>query len=177
MIENLKKVMKLPKNPIDTGSLEKWQEVEHKMGIDFPHDYKEFISAYGTGRIGDFLWILNPFSKNENVNILEVMNYFQWAYSTSKKKFPDDFPRPLFSENNSLITWGATDNGDYLFWVYDINLKPNNWKMGVYDSRAGEESKLFDINMSTFLEKLVKNEIQTDAFPEDWLDMKDKKFE
>ena len=177
MLESLIKVIQPPKNPNEVGNLQGWIDVEEKLGVKLPNDYKEFISVYGRGRIGDFLWVLNPFSNNTNVNLFDSMEHFQWAYGVSKEKFPEDCPRHIFPENHSLFIWGATDNGDYLFWIYDENKDPNQWKIGVYDSRAGEESEIFNMNMSSFLEKLAKNEIETDAFPEDFLEMKNKKFQ
>ena len=173
MIENLRNVMNPPKYPNEIGNLQGWIDVEEKLGIKLPNDYKEFITVYGSGYIGDFLWVLNPFSKDGN--LYDDMKHFQWAYSELRKDFPKDYPRLPFPENNSLIIWGATDNGDYLFWVYDKDVEPNNWKVGIYDNDYNQED-IFEMNMSTFLEKLVKNEIETDAFPEDWLEMKNKVF-
>ena len=173
MLESLIKVIQPPKNPNEVGNLQGWIDVEEKLGIKLPNDYKEFIIAYGSGYIGDFLWVLNPFSKDGN--LIDNMNHFQWAYSELRKDFPEEYPRPPFPKNGSLITWGATDNGDYLFWIYDKNIEPNNWKIGITD--MGDREYLFDMNMSTFLKKLVKNEIQTEAFPEDWLEIENKKFQ
>lgn len=175
MIETLIKVMQPPINPSETGKMENWIDLEKRLGIKLPNDYKEYISTYGTGRIDDFLWVLNPFSKYSNANLIDDIEHFQWAYGELRKEFPEDYPRPPFPENDSLITWGETDNGDYLFWIYDKNQDPNEWKIGITDMGDGEY--LFDMNMSTFLEKLVKNEIQTDAFPEDFLEKKNIKFQ
>lgn len=33
----------------------------------FPEDYKRFIDFHGEGGINEFLWILSPFSENENL--------------------------------------------------------------------------------------------------------------
>lgn len=174
MIENLIKVMKPPMNPVETGDQKEWENVEEKMGTTLPDDYKEFIMRYGMGRIGNFLWVLNPFSKNGN--LLNDMKFFHWAYDELKKDFPENYLRPPFPENHSLIIWGATDNGDYLFWIYEKNKNPNNWKVGIYDNDYNKED-VFEMNMSTFLEKLVKNEIQTDSLPEDFLDEENIEFQ
>jgi hypothetical protein len=56
------------------------------------------------GRIGNFLWVLNPFSKNGN--LLDDMKFFHWAYNELKKDFPENYLRPPFPENHSLIIWG-----------------------------------------------------------------------
>lgn len=41
------------------------------LGMILPLDYKKFINKYGTGSINDFIWILNPFSENENLNLIK----------------------------------------------------------------------------------------------------------
>jgi len=172
MIKSLKKVMEPPLSPVEIGDKEKWDNLEKKLNIVFPKDYKEFINTYGTGGIGDFLWVLNPFSENTYQNLLEEMQRFQNAYVELKEEFRIDYPRQTFPNKNSLLIWGGTDNGDYLFWVYNKDLL--EWKVGIFE-KDGEED-IFDMNMSTFLERLVKNEINTESFPEDFLEMKNKQF-
>ena len=44
-----------------------WEEIEKKIGIIFPEDYNRFIDFHGEGGINEFLWILSPFSENENL--------------------------------------------------------------------------------------------------------------
>jgi len=175
MIENLIKIMTPPKNPMATGSKSDWAVIENKIGTILPDDYKEYISTYGTGYIGQFLWVLNPFYEKGSTNLMETIEHFNWSYKISKEKFPEDYPREIFPKDDSLLVLGLTDNGDYLFWVYDKSKNPNGWKVGIFDSDYNEEY-IYNMNMSTFLEKLVKNEIQTKAFPDDWLQMKNKTF-
>ncbi len=57
MIENLVEIMSPPTNPVEVGNKKEWINIERKMRISFPDDYKEFISIYGTGCIGKFLWV------------------------------------------------------------------------------------------------------------------------
>ncbi|CAA6822580.1 MAG: Unknown protein [uncultured Sulfurovum sp.] len=175
MIENLIKVMTPPEHPLATGSKDDWAVVEKTIGTILPDDYKEYISIYGIGRIGDFLWALNPFYVEGSANLMETMEYFQDSYIEFKRDFPEDFLKEVFPKDNSLLLWGMTDNGDFLYWAYDSNQNPNNWKVGITNMRDDEEY-IFNMNMSTFLEKLVKAEIQTNAFPEDWLKIKNKPF-
>ena len=45
--------------PIRQGECKKnaWEEIEKKIGIIFPEDYKRFIDFHGEGGINEFLWI------------------------------------------------------------------------------------------------------------------------
>ena len=58
MLDDLQKVMPPPLAPIETPCAS-WQAIEAELGTLLPEDYKSFVEAYGSGRIGGFIWILN----------------------------------------------------------------------------------------------------------------------
>ena len=64
-------------------------------GHSFPKTTR-LLSAYGLGRIGEFLIIFNPFSSNKYVNLLDASRTILKAYATSKESFPEYYPLPLF---------------------------------------------------------------------------------
>ena len=66
----LRKVMAPPARPVETTNGGGWQFIQVKLGITLPEDYKEFVSTFGTGAVDSFLWVLNPFSKNDNLNLI-----------------------------------------------------------------------------------------------------------
>ena len=63
--------MRPPVAPVETPSAIGWQSVEATMRIELPSDYKEFIAYYGTGAVDNFLVVLNPFSCNDNLNLIK----------------------------------------------------------------------------------------------------------
>ena len=95
-----------------------WEEIEKKIGIIFPEDYKRFIDFHGEGGINEFLWILSPFSENENLNSIEKFNVMKDAYISMQSEFPDQFSFDFYNGKIGLFLWGITDNGDELFWNY-----------------------------------------------------------
>ena len=60
-----------PANPVESPRADDWQLVEARMLVELPSDYKEFIATYGTGAVDNFLWVLNPFSHNDNLNLIK----------------------------------------------------------------------------------------------------------
>ena len=68
-----------------------WEDVEKKLEITFPMDYKMFIDFYGEGSINEFLWVLSPFSENENLNSIEKYKVMKDAYSSIKMNFQNSF--------------------------------------------------------------------------------------
>lgn len=43
-----------------------WKRVESDLGLILPVGYKNFIDAYGGGKIAGFMMIFSPFVENKN---------------------------------------------------------------------------------------------------------------
>lgn len=57
-----------------------WATFESEGGLRLPSDFKQFISIYGCGAVDDFVWVLDPFSENSNLNF-DKSQYFIDAYA------------------------------------------------------------------------------------------------
>ena len=140
-------------------------DTEQQIGTSLPSDYKEFISHYGLGSIDDFIWILNPFTENKNLNFLikkeEILN----SYKLLKKEFPNDYIHEIYPNDNGLLPFGLTDNGDELFWL--VRGEPDNWKVVVYRTRSEEYIK-YDFTLIEFIHKIITREINCGIFPDDF---------
>ena len=139
-----------------------WEDVEKKLEITFPMDYKMFIDFYGEGSINEFLWVLSPFSENENLNSIEKYKVMKDAYSSMKNEFPEQFPFDFYNGKIGLFPWGITDNGDELFW----NFTGDIIELVVYESRYASNMS-YAMSMEDFLCKLLRKEIVCQIFPED----------
>lgn len=141
-----------------------WEDVEKKIGITFPVDYKMFIDSHGEGAINDFLWILSPFSENENINSIEQFKVMKDAYNSMKSEFPEDFSFHFYNGKTGLFPWGDTDNGDELYWNY----KEDAIELVVYESRYISNMS-YKMSMEEFLCKLLKREIVCPILDEDFV--------
>ncbi|HEU4962862.1 MAG TPA: SMI1/KNR4 family protein [Bacilli bacterium] len=142
--------------------------MEELLGTSLPPDYKEFIDMYGTGSINEFLWVLNPFEKNEYLNLVLQNKVALDAYSVSKSQFPEDFPHNVFPESNGLLLWGGTDNGDELFWL--TKGAPDVWSLVIYETRSCEYSE-YDCTMSQFLYDILSGTLTCEILPDDFSDI------
>lgn len=147
-----------------TGSKEMWSSFEKDTKIILPDDYKEFIQRYGTGGIGDFLWILTPFESDDNVNYIKRMNEMIFAYQVSKSKMPEYFKHNIFPEEDGLLPWGFTDNGDELYWKTSSTF--SDWEIVIYES-ASPEYYHYKMSLTEFLYKIITKQVVCDIFPED----------
>lgn len=163
-IERLKSILPAP---LSTDVLEysKWATVEAKLGTHLPEEYKEFVTLYGTGSIDDFLWVLNPFSTNENLNLIKQSQIIGKAYIDLRNAFPKEYKHNIFPEENGLLVWAVTDNGDDIFW--DTCGCPNSWKIVVYETRSSCYHE-YQTTVTKFLHGILSRELYCDAFPGDF---------
>ena len=62
-IEKITELLAVPKTTSGNDNSD-WDALPAGLGKRLPNVYKEFVSIYGTGSIGGFLWVLNPFYPN-----------------------------------------------------------------------------------------------------------------
>ena len=150
--------------PMCQGKKNSWEEVEKEIGLIFPEDYKVFIDSHGEGAINEFLWILSPFSKNENLNSIEKFESMREAYISMQRQFPEQCPFHFYDGKSGLFPWGITDNGDELYW----NFKGDTLEVLVYEARYARNIS-YTMGMEEFLCKLLKREIECPIFPDDFI--------
>lgn len=126
-----------------------WEEIEKKIGIIFPEDYKRFIDFHGEGGINEFLWIFNVMKD---------------AYISMQSEFPEQFSFDFYNGKTGLFPWGITDNGDELFWNY----KGDIVEIVVYESRYANNMS-YIMSMEDFLCGLLSKEIVCPIFPDDFI--------
>ncbi|MDB4020369.1 SMI1/KNR4 family protein [Planktomarina temperata] len=163
--------LQLPSLPKEAGPFA-WDEVERELGIELPTGYKTFVSAYGTGSIGAFLWVFNPTSKNRSLNS-EAIRYFQSSYEELKQDFPADYTRPTFPLLSSFLPWAVTDNGDTLVWIVDDG-PADKWRVGVMGSDQVEE-EISELDFVEFVVDLLDKKVVSRILPKQFLEM-DKSF-
>ncbi len=129
-----------------------WPTVETEMRTSLPEDYKDFILRYGTGKIGEFIWVLNPAASNPNLNLIrrseEILRALR-EYRVSLAALGKTVPFAAFPEPGGLLPWGGTDNGDVCYWRTG-DPDPNEWHVVLNDGR-GAIWEEFDVTMTQFI--------------------------
>ncbi|MDE6759820.1 MAG: SMI1/KNR4 family protein, partial [Lachnospiraceae bacterium] len=138
--------------------------VQKELGISFPKDYINFIDYYGTGGIGDFLWFLTLFEEDLNVNYKKRSSVMLDAYQESKQKLPEYYSHNLYLEDNGLLPFAYTDNGDELYWL--TKGKPEQWHVVIYESRS-PKFYYYAMGLIEFLYKIVKKLMSCEIFDDD----------
>ncbi|PXW72727.1 SUKH superfamily protein [Loktanella sp. PT4BL] len=167
----LSRIVELLPPPTNTSEQGRgnWGALPEEFGGRFPDTYVDFVSTYGTGSIGAFLWVLNPFSKNSSLH-LDQARYFRDAYQSLQEDFPQYYPR----KPNDFLPWAFTDNGDAIVWVTDDG-DPNEWHVCVQSSDPAQEEMTY-LNTQDFLEALLEKRLTSSILPMDFL-VSEKAFE
>ncbi|MEI8574477.1 SMI1/KNR4 family protein [Methylomonas sp. LW13] len=159
-IERVKSILSPPSRPTDVPKNEVWGEIEARIGTLLPSDYKAFIKQYGTGRIANFLWIFNPFSRNENLNLVAQLDRQRDVFS-DLESFGEVLPYKLFPEDGGIFPFAMTDNGDVLFWRTGAN--PEQWGIVINDARSPEWQE-FALTFGEFLFELLSGRLVCAVF-------------
>ena len=153
--------MIIPLNPFESFVPEKWNDIENKLNIIFPKDYKTLISAYGTGQFFKFISFFNPFAKNKNVNLLDQLALVVDQYYDLKEG-GEVINYSFFPVKGGLFPIGGTDNGDKIFYLTEGHVE--KWKIVVNEAR-GEEWEEFDMSVSQFLGGIIDGGVVCNVFP------------
>jgi SMI1-KNR4 cell-wall len=159
-IDRLTQVLPPPAAPLEAQG--DWAKVEAELKTALPADYKEFIRRYGTGNVNEFIWVRNPFSANDNLNLIPAGEFDLEALRSTRDEFPEDFKFTIYPEPDGYLPWGVTANGDGLHWK--TGAAPDQWTIAVTDSRAPLWEE-FPETLTSFLARLLAREISCKVFP------------
>jgi hypothetical protein len=160
LASKLKSVFPIPdKTHCAVADEAQWAAVEEKLGLQLPTDYKMFIGIYGTGYIGDFIILYNPFSTDKMVNLFYSM---EWILEGERQLRPlSPIKLPLHPEQGGLLPFAKTYDGDRLYW--QTQGEPDNWTLFLQEVRSSDYEQ-YAMNMTDFFIKLVSHPKKNNPF-------------
>ncbi|EBV1891964.1 hypothetical protein DN122_24915 [Salmonella enterica subsp. enterica serovar Coquilhatville] len=161
-IDMIRKIMPVPENPYEIRVNDDWAAVESELRIVLPDDYKMFIDEYGSGSINGFLWVFSPFVDNPYIHLIETGRARISALTELKQK-GEKFPYELFPSEEGCLPFGATDNGDTLFWKLE---KMGSWKIVINEARSPLCDE-FNLGWSEFMYELLLGRLKSEVLPMD----------
>jgi hypothetical protein len=162
-LDRLCRIAPPPAEPLEPGAPERWPEVEDAIGTVLPDDYKALIERYGSGKFDDFLYLLNPFARDEAGNLLHEKDTMLAAYAETRAKFPRRLPLPPYPEPGGLLPLGRSDNGNELYWLTEG--APADWGVVAFAARSTRH-EVHHHPVTEFLAGLLSAELDTHVFPE-----------
>ena len=161
VIDELFGLLPRPVQPKEQGTAPEWGTVTSKLGGPLPTDYMQFVDHYGSGTINGFLTVLNPFSANPHVNLLNQVFVQLSALRELRTSYPEDFPFPLFFEPGGLLPWAVSNEGDVFCWS-TVGVS-GLWE--VVTVPGSDSPEQFKMSMSQFLARGLTGQLKTSALP------------
>lgn len=142
-----------PAVPNQVGTLDEWRAVERELGVTLPSDFREFVLAYGTGLLGRFYAVWNPFTGAEFTDHVRLICGYERGL---QQQFPQYYPYPIYPESPGFLPWGSDDNGNYYGWLTDG--PPDRWPV-LSNGVRGKGYQLHHRTMTEYLAGVFRGEI------------------
>jgi hypothetical protein len=156
-IEELVAIVPPPSRPVDCDA--DWPSAAFLVGTEFPPDYRDLISRYGSGRFFEgHLEVFNPLTLRGQVNIkmlLEMCN--TW------REGPAPLPLDVHPKRPGLLPWGRDENGNTYCWL--TRGKPERWPVVYLQHGWESDPKRFPIDVTGFLARYAMNEYKLTSEP------------
>jgi hypothetical protein len=143
-----------------------WAQAEERIGARLPSDYKWIVDSYGPGSFDGFLWVPQPFSANQYLDLFQQCDVRLDALRTLTRS-GEAVPYDLTPGREQLIPWAFTDNGDVCFWVTSGSADPDEWRVAVNEGRE-PLWMTFDGSASEFLVAVLSGALSVEIFPDDF---------
>ena len=156
-----------PLHPICNGRPDDWNEVEQKLRLKLPSDFKSIVNVYGSGCFSNFLYVFSPFGAVKALNLLsDCQSQILTSYREGQKEFPQYSPSfATFPDSSCLFPWATTVNGDTMFWLTKGN--PDDWEVVICDSKFSKDYDHLKYGAEAFLVEWLSGKLELNTFPDD----------
>lgn len=142
-----------------------WPSVQRVVGSVLPVDYRHLVEITGPLYIGEFVTVFTPGVGNPNVDLLVQIGARLGALQVIKQDWgARECPYPLWFEPGGLLPWGASDNGDTLFWL--TRGHPDQWTVVIGEGR-GPSYDEYPVSACEFLVEFLSGGLKSRVFPSD----------
>ena len=169
LLTQLQSLAPPPDHPIFAGTPSQWDEVEHKVGIALPKDYKQLVNLCGIGSFGGHICLLNPFVPDRGPN--SKPNFYRAVNSLNEMDYlrrenPDFYPPfPPYPAVDGLLPWGQEyHDGGLQCWL--TKGAPDDWMCIILDSDWTEEYHEYHTTATGFLVGWLTQKIVISHYPE-----------
>lgn len=158
-----KELIPCPDNPVGVSKKEELIATQESLGVTFPPDFVDFIQSYGSGHLGEFYHVWNPFDSKKFLKTIDIVC---WNERDSKRMYPEFFPYEIYPNSPGFLPWGSDDNGNYYGWL--TKGAPEEWLVLTNEVR-GNGYTLHSLDFSGYLLGIFNGSIRALApeYPDD----------
>ncbi|MGW4169604.1 SMI1/KNR4 family protein [Streptomyces chartreusis] len=130
-----------------------WEEIQRRLGVDLPDDFKEFCQCFGRGQFSGYLEVYSS-AGGEDLGALVKLERFQRMLEQHPVVQDGYEPYGLFRpERGGLIPWGVSVTAAEYYWNAGIDVPPENWPV-VAREEAGQW-KIYEEGMAEFVYRIL----------------------
>lgn len=167
MITELERLLPPPGTPLELPPAGGWERIEQEFSL-LPHDFKQYVTRYGTGFIGNgYITIFNPFAADRYLNLIQQSAIIRSAFQQLATQFPDRYNIPFFPNPEGYLPFGVNVDGAYLLWLTTGH--PNEWTTAVI-SADSPRMQHFPTCMVDWLCNIISGRVRCIFFADDFLD-------
>ncbi|MFI0939334.1 SMI1/KNR4 family protein [Streptomyces sp. NPDC021020] len=146
-VDLLVTLMRPPSQPV--GSTVDWEVARESWGVNFPRDYRDFLAAYGGGSIDDYFLVATVLDSPDH-DETTLVGLTSVARSLAQEQ--GNWSYRVWPEEGGLICWGATVDGEALYWD-TADADPDRWPVVV----RGDDRKFteYEYGMAEFIVKML----------------------
>lgn len=160
-VKALVKLVPPPLKPVSAGTAAGWKDVETRLGLELPPDYKEIVNLYGVGWFGNWICVYSPFDETFNLfaqGERYMSSFREWLATDDPDNFP---PYPIYPENGGLLSFAQDENaGPY---CYVTEGPAQDWPILIMDNKyLRDDSRQIDATLSELLAGWFSGEYGTE---------------
>lgn len=152
-IDELASIIPPPANPTYTGDDQAWRNFEAELPFVLPGDYRDYITTYGLGCLGDTFVVYSPFCPikihNFQVNCRDISpDLMQECEGWLSEGATESHP--------GLISFGRDTIGSDLHWL--TVGEPDEWPIIVGGGRNWQVSR-YNLTMTSLFAGVLANTV------------------
>ncbi|MGW6523227.1 SMI1/KNR4 family protein [Streptomyces sp. NPDC054962] len=130
-----------------------WSEIEQRLGVELPEDFKSFCRCFGVGQCSGYLEVYSS-SGGDNLRILDKLDRFRQMMEQHPVVRGVYEPHGLFRPGEGgLLPWGISVTAAEFYWLAREDIQPCDWP--VLARQEGGEWRVYEMTMSEFTYKML----------------------
>lgn len=130
-----------------------WNEIEQRLGVKLPEDFKVFCRCFGVGQFIGYLEIYSS-SGGESLRILDKLHRFRQMLERHLVVRGVYEPYGLFRpDGGGLLPWGVSETAAEFYWLVRDGVQSCDWP--VLARQEGGEWKVHEMSMSEFTYRML----------------------
>ena len=117
----------------------RWSDIEHRLNLRLPNDYKMYVERFPVGQFQTYLRIIHPGASPDDSDVFVAMKNIIAEFELDiEEGLAPRFPYLFHPHTGGLLPWGYVGFDWVMTWATSPTLLPNNWPTVIISSDLDE---------------------------------------